>query len=59
MKGSVKLVAIVAFFALYVGLLPVIALPLPYEGLDWLSYGAAMYYEQHNIYLPIILKNHP
>jgi len=44
MKGRAKLVAIVTFFIVCGGLLPVIAMPLPYEGLDWLSYGAAMYY---------------
>lgn len=44
MKGSVKNLVMVAFLILCVGLVPVIALPLPYEGLDWLSYGGEIYY---------------
>jgi hypothetical protein len=42
-KGPGKSAIIVVFFALVVGLLPVVALPLPYEGQDWLEYGSAMY----------------
>lgn len=42
-KGPGKSAIIVVFFAVVFGLLPVVALPLPYEGQDWLEYGSAMY----------------
>ena len=39
MSGKPKLLAIVIFFVLCAGLGPLIVLPLPYQGLDWLSLG--------------------
>ena len=42
MKDKTKLLVIIIFLVVCVGLLPLIFVPLPYEGLDWLSYGPAM-----------------
>jgi hypothetical protein len=43
-KGPHKLFAILVFVVLCIGLVPMTVRPLPYEGLDWLSYEAAIQY---------------
>jgi hypothetical protein len=42
MTGKPKLLTIILFFILCAGLLPLLAWPLPYEGLDWLALGQAI-----------------
>jgi len=44
MKGTQKLLAIVAILLLGLGVLPLLAQPLPYAGTDWLDYEATLYY---------------
>ncbi len=58
MKGSHKLFAILVFAVLCIGLVPMIVRPLPYEGLDWLSYEASIQYGDYRHYLPIIFRDH-
>ena len=45
LKGTNKLIVIVIFIVLSVGLLPLLAWPLPYEGLDWVQLGNQIYYD--------------
>lgn len=42
MRNKAKWLAILIFFTLCLGLLAVMVIPLPYEGLDWLSLGPAI-----------------
>jgi hypothetical protein len=44
MKGTQKLFAVLSLMILAFGFLPLLAQPLPYEGQDWLTYEATMYY---------------
>ena len=44
MTGTQKLFALLTVLILAFGFLPLLAQPLPYEGLDWLSYESTMYY---------------
>jgi hypothetical protein len=44
MKGVQKLLLLVTLLVLAFGFLPLLAQPLPYKELDWLSYEATMYY---------------
>ena len=44
MKGAQKLLLAVTLLVLVFGFLPLLAQPLPYKELDWLSYEATMYY---------------
>jgi hypothetical protein len=44
MKATQKLFAVLSLMILAFGFLPLFAQPLPYEGQDWLTYEATMYY---------------
>jgi hypothetical protein len=44
MKNTQKLFAVLTLVILAFGFLPLLAQPLPYEGLDWLSYEPTVYY---------------
>ena len=60
-KGRAKLFVIAVFLIVTVSTLPVVALPLPYEGLDWLSYQDELNYGYTmsvRAYFPIILKDY-
>ena len=45
LKGSTKMIIIIVFVILGIGLLPLLAMPLPYEGLDWIQLGDQIYYD--------------
>lgn len=44
MRGKEKLLALVAVFVLALGVVPLLAKPLPYKDTDWLAYESVMYY---------------
>jgi hypothetical protein len=44
MKGTQKLFAVLTFLILALGFAPLLAQPLPYKGLDWLSLEPLIYY---------------
>lgn len=58
MKGSLKIIVIVLFAFLVLGL--TISLGMPYRQLDWENYaGAYSPSLPYSVYLPLVMRNSP